>query len=90
MIQNIMRTTIAIDDRLLEASKRRARSLGLTLGQLVEEALRRQLSAGSLVVQPPSVPVFRGGDGPRPGVDLTSNRALLEVLDNARPLEELR
>lgn len=34
----------------------------------------------------PPVPVFRGGTGLRPDVDLSSNRALLEGLDDARSL----
>jgi hypothetical protein len=85
-----MRTTIAIDDELLKASKVRARTLGLTLGQLVEEALRRQLSSGGQDGPRPPVPVFRGGSGPRPGVDLTSNRAVLELLDEDKALGELR
>jgi hypothetical protein len=36
------------------------------------------------------IPVFRGGTGPRPGIDLTSNRALYEVLDEGVPLERRR
>ena len=40
-----MRTTIAIGDRLLESARREARRRGLTLGRLVEEALRRELAA---------------------------------------------
>ena len=40
-----MRTTLAIDDRLLAAAKRRARQHGMTLGQLVEEALQAELAA---------------------------------------------
>jgi Arc/MetJ family transcription regulator len=39
-----MRTTIAVDDHLLVAAKLRARERGQTLGQLVEDALRRELS----------------------------------------------
>jgi len=36
------------------------------------------------------LPVFRGGNGPRPGVDLTSNRALYELLDEGVELNKLR
>lgn len=86
-----MRTTIAIDDHLLASAKRRARRRGLTLGQLIEEALRLDLSlrrAGKQVH--PDVPVFKGKGGVRPGIDLSSNRAMLEVLDEGQPVEQLR
>ncbi len=76
-----MRTTIAISDELLAAAKRRARLGNQTLGQLVEVALRRELALSEEPGERPSIPVFSRGTGPRPGVDLTSNRALHELLD---------
>ena len=85
----IMRTTMSIDDHVLSSAKRRARGLGLTLGQLVERALRRELARDEAAVGPP-VPTFRAGGGVRPGVDVSSTRALLEALDEGRPLERLR
>jgi len=85
-----MRTTMAIDDRLLEAAKRRARDQGLTLGQLVEEALRRELGRSPARRDRPEIPVFSRGRGPRPGVDLASNRALQELLDEDAAPEHLR
>ncbi len=82
-----MRTTVAIDDEVLDAARRRARERGETLGQVVEAALRRALSAPDETAEAPEVPVFTGGAGPRPGLDLTSNRALHEALDEgAHPL----
>jgi len=84
-----MRTTIAVDDHLLTAARRRARERGQTLGQVVEDALRRELSTPPAAAVP-EVPVFRGGDGPRPGVDVGSNRALREALDADRDLTDLR
>jgi hypothetical protein len=78
-----MRTTVAINDQLLRAAKTAARRRGYTLGRLVEEALRRELARQG-GVRPPEVPVFRGGSGPQPGVDLRSNRAMLELVDPAR------
>jgi hypothetical protein len=77
---SIMRTTVAVDDHLLAAAKRRAREHDQTLGQVIEDALRRQLAEPS-PGEPVSVPVFRRGDGPLPGVDLRSNRAIREALD---------
>ena len=85
-----MRTTIALPEQLLRTAKREARSRGLTLGRLVEAALRRELSRRSEPRSAPPVPIFRGGQGVRPGIDVTSNRALLEALDEAQPVERLR
>jgi hypothetical protein len=85
----IMRTTLAVDDHLLVAAKRRARERGQTLGQLVEDALRRELSTpASLSV--PDVPLLSGGGGLRPGIDATSSRALREALDSDQDLARLR
>jgi hypothetical protein len=85
-----MRTTVAVNDHLLVAAKRRARERGQTLGQVIEGALRREL-AEQAPIEPVPVPVFRGGDGPLPGVDLRSNKSLQEVLDRgASGIAELR
>jgi hypothetical protein len=85
-----MRTTLAISDELLDAAKRRARERGLTLGQVVDAALQRELNESPAPQSAPEIPVFRGGTGPRPGVDLTSNRALLELLDEGVELDKRR
>jgi len=86
----IMRTTLSISDELLAAAKRRARERGQTLGQVVDAALQRELNEPAGAPPAPPVPVFRGGSGPRPGVDLSSNRALLELLDEGVELDERR
>lgn len=75
-----MRTTVSINDDLLAAAKAAARRRGRTLGQLLEDALRREIAAPRSS-DPPAVPVFRGGTGPQPGVSLRSNRSLAELLD---------
>jgi hypothetical protein len=75
-----MRTTVSIDDQLLLAAKQEAHRRGQTLGKLVEDAIRRELQEPQ--AQPGiALPVFRGGTGAAPGVDLRSNRALAEYLD---------
>lgn len=84
-----MRTTVSIDDQLLEAARRRARESGQTLGEVVEAGLRRELADREPDVRP-EVPVFREGTGPRPGIDLASNRALHEALDDGVDLDRLR
>lgn len=80
-----MRTTVAINDHVLAAAKAAARRRGLTLGRLIEDALRRELAQPA--TRPPEVPVFRGGTGPMPGVELDSNRALIDLIDPAEPIE---
>ncbi len=85
-----MRTTVSISDELLEAAKHRAHLQGQTLGGLVEAALRAEMARSHPLAAGPAVPVFRGGTGPRPGIDLTSNRALHEVLDETLDLDHRR
>jgi hypothetical protein len=70
-----MRTTVNIDDRLLQTAKALAAARNQTLGSVVEDALRRELSRQPAATRP-VLPVFEGGNGPRPGLDLRSNRAL--------------
>ncbi len=84
-----MRTTVSIDDNLLAEAKERARERRQTLGQLVEDSLRRELGAATSREGPP-IPVRRGGTGAHPGLDMTSNRAMWEFLDEGRPLDKLR
>lgn len=84
-----VRTTVSIDDELLASARKVASSRGLTLGQLIEEALRLELAHQPRSSGPP-IPVFRAGSGPRPGVDLDSNRALSEIFDEGFGLEQLR
>ncbi len=85
-----MRTTVGLDDRVLKAAKRRARQIGLTLGQLIENALRRELGRDARSEERPSIPIFEHGTGLRPGVDATSTRELLEALDRDLPIEKAR
>ncbi|MDY7102699.1 MAG: antitoxin [Actinomycetota bacterium] len=84
-----MRTTVNIDDELLVAAKARATAKGITLGQMIERAVRRELAVDAPTPGPP-IPVFTGGTGPRPGLDLTSNRAVFEALDEGLDLDRLR
>jgi hypothetical protein len=44
-----MRTTVSIEDPLLEAAKERAASRGITVSELIEDALRVQLAATEAV-----------------------------------------
>lgn len=76
-----MRTTLSIDDQLLEVAKKRAHRSGMTLGSYVEDALRRQLAAQSSPRARVDIPVFTRGTGMRPGIDAASNRSLFDALD---------
>ena len=80
-----MRTTLSIDDELLDAAKEQARAERVTLGAYVEEALRQRLTAPA---PEPAAPVrFKTVPGNlRPGIDPLSNRALFEAIED----EELR
>lgn len=83
-----MRTTINVNEELLLAAKQRARERGVSLGAVIDDALRRELAERSLEPAP-ALPVFHG-TGVMPGVDLTSNRAIYELLDEGLPLDKLR
>ncbi|GAA5157398.1 ribbon-helix-helix protein, CopG family [Pseudonocardia eucalypti] len=85
-----MRTTVSISDELLAAAKRLAQQRGQTLGEVIDNALRRELNVPAQRAERPPVPVFRGGTGPKPGLDLASNRALHEALDEGLDLDSRR
>lgn len=84
-----MRTTVALDDELLEAAKNLARRRGQTLGEVLNAALRREITAVTPAAPGPQVPVVRGGRGPRPGLDLDSNRALVAAMDEGVDVDRL-
>lgn len=77
-----MRTTVTIQDSLLDAAKRRALEKRVTLSAVVEDALRASLSVQkqekiSTVCEP--WPVY-GSSGVQPGVDLRDNAGLLDKM----------
>ncbi len=80
-----MRTTISLDEHLLEAAKRRAAAEGASLSgfiaKVLDDALKREQ-------QPEPDRPFRlvtvGGDGLREGVDLDRPRELMVAEDEAR------
>ncbi|PVZ03937.1 ribbon-helix-helix protein, CopG family [Actinomycetospora cinnamomea] len=79
-----MRTTISIDDHLLDQVRRRAAELGRTVSQVIEDSVRRELVRREDDEEPPfRVRPFRGGKA-RPGVDLDDNAALLATMDDDR------
>lgn len=82
-----MRTTLRIEESLLEAAKRNAASRQETLGQYVEEAIRAYMASQSVPAEVVDLPVFRGGGGIQYGIDSTSNRDLFDALDESDGLD---
>ena len=85
-----MRTTIRMDDDLYKEVKALAARSGRTVAAVLEDAVRRGLRPD---VTPPVGryavrPVGRGGL--RPGVDLSSNAAVAEAMDEPGSIDALR
>ena len=76
-----MRTTVSIDDDVLREAKGRAAAEGRTLGELITEALRQRLSRRPRRTRGHYRAVTSGEGGPRPGVDITNNAAVRDVMD---------
>ena len=80
-----MRTTLSIEDGLLEEAKIRARKQKTTLGAVVNEALRQGLLRGgesAPAERTAPLKTFRG-DGLQPGIDLRDSAGLLEIMERA-------
>ena len=78
-----MRTTVRLDDALLDQAKREARRRGLTLAALMERGLRLMLAQGQPESRRPAVnlPVCTKGGGTCAGVDLDDSAALLDLVE---------
>jgi plasmid stability protein len=76
-----MRTTIRLDDPLLREAKARAARAGRSLNDFIQDAVRAAVLAPETTLEAPALPVLRGGRGLRPGVNLDSGSALLELMD---------
>ena len=78
-----MRTTIRLDDSLLQQAKREAARRGITLTGLIEQGLRLVLVRPSRPGERPwvTIPVSSARDGTLPGVDLNDSAALLELME---------
>jgi hypothetical protein len=88
-----MRTTLNLDDDLMRDAKRLAAERGTTLTALMEDALRIVVRR----VEKPQprrrvrLPTFGvPGQGFMPGVNLDSNAAMLELMEEGLPLDKLR
>ncbi|HSW03408.1 DUF6364 family protein [Aquabacterium sp.] len=79
-----MKTTLDINDALLADAKALAAQQRTSLTRLIEEGLQLRLRASAPATQGvrPRIPVFKGRGGLVAGVDPTSNKALLQALDD--------
>ena len=80
-----------LDDGLLEQARAEAKRRGETLTALIEEGLRHELARSEQAVARPRVelPVF-DLSGLMPGVDMSNNASLLEIMEEGVPLHKLR
>ncbi len=77
-----MRTTINIDNQLLMQAKAQAAASGVTLAQLIEDALRESLIRRENVENRERVRMITmKGTGTRPGIDLDNSQSLLEIME---------
>jgi metal-responsive CopG/Arc/MetJ family transcriptional regulator len=75
-----MRTTINIDDQLLMQAKAQAAASGVTLAQLIEDALRESLIRRENMENRVRMITMKG-TGTRPGIDLDNSQSLLEIME---------
>jgi metal-responsive CopG/Arc/MetJ family transcriptional regulator len=77
-----MRTTINVDDQLLMQAKAQAAASGVTLAQLIEDALRESLIRRENMENRERVRMITmKGIGTRPGIDLDNSQSLLEIME---------
>ncbi|MCY7303482.1 MAG: ribbon-helix-helix domain-containing protein [Thermoleophilia bacterium] len=84
-----MRTTVTIDDSLYRRVTARAAQTGRTVSDVVGDALREALRPRVSETPPQQLQVF-GGSGVLPGVDLSSNAALRELMDEGSGVDAMR
>jgi hypothetical protein len=85
-----MRTTVTLRDSLYEEAKVAAARQGTSVGSVIEDALAAYLARAAEVAESdlPDLPVTQGSI--RQGVDINDSSALVELLDEGRPLDALR
>lgn len=77
-----MRTTISIDDGLLQRVREVAARTGRTVSQVIEEAVRVSLSERTSRSRRRKVRLKTvGGNGLRPGVDIDDGDSLRDLMD---------
>jgi Family of unknown function (DUF6364) len=79
-----MKTTLDITDNLLRKAKVAAAQQNTTLTRLIEEGLQLRLSTRRKAesATPLKLPLLKGKGGVVSGVDMLSNKALLERMES--------
>jgi hypothetical protein len=79
-----MRTTVRLDEELLNEARRCAAEERTTLTAVLERALREMLARKKQLRDRPRrrLPSFKGG-GLQPGVNLDDSASLLDLMDQA-------
>jgi Ribbon-helix-helix protein, copG family len=91
MSRHMKRTTVRLNDKLLEDAKQEARRRGKTLTALIEEGLRNELANSDRKGRQARIRLPAGRCGPAaPGLDLSSNASVQEFLDEGVPRKKLR
>ncbi len=77
-----MRTTIRVNDELLEKAKIRAAETGRTLTAVIEDALRKEIEKADIKIEPREVRIpTAGSGGVLPGIDLDDTSSLLDRME---------
>jgi Arc/MetJ family transcription regulator len=79
-----MRTTISIEDSLLQKAKKIAHERRSSLREVIEDALRAALARGQKTPRSSAhrpLKTFKG-TGIQPGIDLSSSSALLDAMES--------
>ncbi len=78
-----MQLTLQLDDALSTEVKKLAADTGQTLPQVIEDSLQMFLASRKTVekAKPIKLHTSQGGEGLQPGVDLSNNAALQDLMD---------
>ena len=76
-----MRTTLNIDDQLLNLAKHQAVEQGVTLSVVIENLLRQSLMEPGVESKAICL-VTAAGSGVKPGVDLDNSGSLLDIMED--------
>ena len=79
----VMRTTVNVEELMIEKAKAAAVGRGVTLGELFEDALRSYLSRSNEVAPPPFQLHTVRGQLVQPNLDLSRTSALIVADDEA-------
>ena len=76
-----MRTTLNLDPQLLISAKHQAVEQGVSLSQVIENALRSSFSKTNVECKTVRL-VTSPGSGVKPGVDLENGSSLLDIMED--------